>query len=239
MPRVFVGYDSRETLAYEVCRRSILRHCPDAYVTPLKQDNLRRAGLYRRAFWADDGQAYDAQDGKPFSTEFSFSRFLVPMLGVAEDQDWVAFCDSDFLFRASVDDLFAYADSRFGVMVVKHDYQPQARTKLRGAVAQQTYPRKNWSSLMLVNCQHAATQMLTTFQANTQSGAWLHGFRWLQDEAIGSLPATWNWLQGWSSEEREAKAVHFTMATPDVPNAPPTPYDEEWRGFAATVRTAA
>jgi len=238
MARVFVGYDPHEDLAYEVCRRSLLRECPDAHVTPLKQENLRRAGLYRRAFWADDGQRYDAQDGKPFSTDFSFTRFLVPMLGVAEDQDWVAFCDSDFLFRASVSDLFGLADDRYAVMVVKHDYQPRQGTKLRGGVAQQKYPRKNWSSLMLINCRHPQTQMLTTFQANSQPGAWLHGFQWLTDNAIGALPETWNWLQGWSNPERDAKAVHYTLATPDVPGALPTPWDAEWVAYADSVRRA-
>ena len=139
MPRVFVGYDPREDLAYQVCSRSILRHCPDAHVSPLKIENLRRAGLYRRAFWIDEQQRYDAQDGLPFSTDFSFSRFLVPMLGVAEDAGWVLFCDSDFLFRASISDLFALADDRYAVMVVKHDYHPRQGTKLRGGVAQERY----------------------------------------------------------------------------------------------------
>lgn len=239
MPRVFVGYDPREDLAYEVCRRSILRHCPDAYVTPLKQDNLRRAGLYRRAFWQDDGQRYDAQDGKPFSTDFSFSRFLVPMLGVAEDQEWVLFCDSDFLFRASVDDLFALADERFAVQVVQHDYRPRVARKLRDGVIQERYPRKNWSSLMLVNCRHPLTQMLTTFQANSQPGAWLHGFQWLTDDAIGALPSEWNWLQGWSDPDADAKAVHFTLGTPDAGNVPHTPWDAEWVSYAETIRRAA
>ena len=232
MPRVFVGYDPRETLAYEVCRQSLLARCPTAHVSPLKQENLRRAGLYRRAFWVDDGQRYDAQDGKPFSTDFSFSRFLVPMLGVAEDADWVLFCDSDFLFRASVEDLFDLADDRYAVMCVKHDYEPHETTKLRGGVAQQPYPRKNWSSLMLVNCRHPQAQLLTTFQANTQPGHWLHGFRWLTDSSIGALPPAWNWLQGWSDPALDPRAVHYTLATPDVPGAVPTPWDDEWRGYA-------
>lgn len=236
MARVFIGYDSREPMAYEVARRSLLRHCPDAYVTPLKQDNLRAAGLYRRAFWVDDQQAYDSQDGKPFSTEFSFSRFLVPMLGVAEDAHWVAFCDSDFLFRNCVQDLFDLADDRYAVMCVQRDYQPLDGAKLRAGVAQQRYPRKNWSSLMLLNCRHPATRALTTFQANSQPGAWLHGLRWVDDAAIGSLPETWNWLQGWSAPELAAQAVHFTLGTPDVPGAEPTPYDAEWLGYAEMIR---
>lgn len=239
MPRVFVGFDPREILAYEVCRRSLLRHCPDAHVTPLKQDNLRRAGLYRRAFWVDDGQRYDTTDGRPFSTEFSFSRFLVPMLGVAEDQEWVLFCDSDFLFRASVDDLFAYADSRYAVMVVQHDYRPKEHHKMRSHAVQEGYPRKNWSSLMLINCRHPQAQMLTTWQANTQPGRWLHGFSWLTDNAIGQLPEPWNWLQGWSNPEREARAVHYTLGTPDVTGAVATPWDAEWLAYAGTIREAA
>jgi hypothetical protein len=235
MPRVYVGYDAREDLAYRVCRASLLAHCPRACVTPLKQDNLRRAGLYRRAFWSDDGQRYDAQDGKPFSTDFSFSRFLVPMLAVAEDADWVLFCDSDFLWRADVADLFALADDRYAVMVVPHAYAPKQTTKLRGGVAQQAYPRKNWSSLMLVNARHPQAQMLTTYQANSQPGAWLHGFQWLTDGAIGFLPPEWNWLQGWSDPQVEAKAVHYTLATPDVPDAVATPWDPDWRAYARAV----
>jgi len=236
MPRIFVGFDPREALAYEVCRRSILRHCPDAHVTPLKMDNLRRAGLYRRAWWQDDQQRYDALDGKPFSTDFSFTRFLVPMLGVAEDAAWVAFVDSDFLFRASVDDLFECADDRYAVMCVKHAYEPRQATKLRDGVAQQRYRRKNWSSLMLINCGHSQTQMLTTWQANSQPGAWLHGFGWLTDDVIGELPAGWNWLQGWDDPTAAVQAAHFTLATPDVPGAKHTPFDGEWLAYADSIR---
>jgi hypothetical protein len=235
MPRVYIGYDPREDLAYRVCRSSLLAHCAEAHVTPLKQDNLRRAGLYRRAFWSDDGQRYDTIDGRPFSTDFSFSRFLVPMLAVAEDADWALFCDSDFLWRASVADLFALADDRYAVMVVGHVYAPKQTTKLRGGVVQQAYPRKSWSSLMLINARHPQAQMLTTYQANSQPGGWLHGFQWLTDGAIGFLPLEWNWLQGWSDPQAEAKAVHYTLATPDVPGAVVTPWDPEWRAYARAV----
>ena len=213
MPRVFIGYDSRETLAYEVCRRSLLRHCPDAYVTPLRQDNLRRAGLYRRAFWSDDGQRYDSQDGRPFSTEVSFSRFLVPMLGVAEDADWVLFCDSDFLFRESVSDLFDLAEDRYAVQVVKHDYKTKAARKYLGN-KNENYPRKNWSSLILWNCAHPANRQLTPELVQGSTGAFLHRFSWLPDELIGELPLEWNWLESEYAAKPEAPLIHYTLGTP-------------------------
>ena len=138
MPRVFVGYDPREDLAYEVCRRSILRHCPDAYVTPLKQDNLRRAGLYRRAFWQDDGQRYDAQDGKPFSTDFSFSRFLTPHLSGFEG--WSLFMDCDMFVRSDIGELFdTFPVSSKALGCVKHKYAPTETIKMDGQV-QTVYP---------------------------------------------------------------------------------------------------
>ena len=69
----------------------------------------------------------------------------------------------------------------------------EAATKFDGHV-QTTYPRKNWSSVMLFN--NSRCTALTPAYVNRASGLELHRFYWLQDEEIGSLPREWNHLVG-------------------------------------------
>ncbi|MCB1435230.1 MAG: glycosyltransferase, partial [Alphaproteobacteria bacterium] len=66
--KIYVGYDSREDVAWQVCRHSILRHASSPVdIYPLKQAALRELGLYTR--------------GKDTATtEFSLTRFLTPYL---------------------------------------------------------------------------------------------------------------------------------------------------------------
>ena len=90
--KIFVGYDIREDIAYQVCEYSIRKHQPAAQVIPLKQKELRDSGLYTRTI-------------DPLSsTEFTFTRFLVPYL--ADYQGWAVFVDCDFVFIDDVAKLF-------------------------------------------------------------------------------------------------------------------------------------
>ena len=79
--RIYVGYDTREDIAYQVCRHSILTRNENVSVTPLKQNELREQGWYHRPV------------DKLASTEFTFTRFLVPEL--TNFDGWALFCDSD------------------------------------------------------------------------------------------------------------------------------------------------
>ena len=223
--RVFIGYDPREAVAWDVCAHSMREHssAPLA-ITKLDLEWLRRIGLYRRTFYTENGQRFDCTDGRPFSTDFSFSRFLAPMLAGSGK---CLFVDSDFLFRSDVAALFSLANPRYAASVVKHAYDPPAATKMRGQV-QAAYDRKAWSSLVLWNCDHALTQSLTPYEVNFRPGRWLHGFRWLPDTDLGALPAEWNWLDGHSDPTMEPHAVHFTRGTPDMPGWEWTQYSGEW-----------
>jgi hypothetical protein len=153
------------TCAFNRC--SITPRCRSG-IEPLDERRLRHAGLYRREWTYEDGQYYDTRDRKPFSTEFSFTRFLVPSLcqwrGVA------LFCDCDFLWRTDVAELFALHDPSFAVQVVKHDHNPSETVKMEGQ-AQTRYLRKNWSSLMLWNCDHPSNLMLTPHKVNLRAWA--------------------------------------------------------------------
>ena len=134
MSKVFVGYDTREDIAYQVCEHSILKHNPNTEVVPLIQKDMRDNKLYWRG------------EDKLASTEFTFTRFLIPHL--MNYDGWALFIDSDIIFLEDVDNLFALADDKYAVMCVHHDYTPKPGTKMDGQVQTQ-YPRKNWSSVVL------------------------------------------------------------------------------------------
>lgn len=152
-PRVYIGWGPRSARGYEVCRQSLLHHASlPVSVVPLRDWELRKRKVYWREYHVGpDGQRFDLRDGgKPFSTEFSFTRFAVPLLE-EYDQDWVVYCDADMLWRADVAELFALADESCAVMVVKHRHLGDEGVKMDGALQTvNTHGRKNWSSLMLL-----------------------------------------------------------------------------------------
>lgn len=226
--RVFVGYDSREDAAWQVCRQSILGNTASPVdVRPLRQRELRRVGLYRRG----SGERYiDDFDGRPFSTEFAFTRFLVPHLMLYEG--WALFVDCDFMFREDIAQLFALRDERYAVMCVHHDYSPPVAKKMDGR-SQEPYSRKNWSSLVLWNCGHPANRKLTVDAVNTLDGRELHNFMWLGEARhMGEIPGEWNWIEGVT--EGEPKAVHFTTGVPTMTGYENVAYADEWRAVLKT-----
>ena len=216
---IFIGYDSREDIAYRVCRRSIERHARGpVHIQPIEQAHLREIGLYWRPV-------------DPLSsTEFSFTRFLVPHL--CDFEGWAVFMDCDFLVRHDITKVMEHADPNLAVCVVKHDYRPPEASKMDGAIQHQ-YPRKNWSSFMLLNCGHREARNLTPELVNTESGQYLHRFWWCKDEFIGTLPVTYNYLEGWYTNvnEPDPVCVHFTRGGPWFSGYENVEYADEWRAY--------
>jgi hypothetical protein len=214
--RIYIGWDSRQQRAYDVCRHSILRCAAAApEVLPLQQHMLREQQVY----WRDEDPLA--------STEFTYTRFLVPYL--ANYEGWALFMDSDFLVTSDINELFELASPRHAVLCVQHDYQPAETVKMDGCV-QTSYPRKNWSSLVLWNCSHPANRCVTPGLVNRQTGAYLHRFQWLDDALIGSLPATWNWLEGGSVAPTSVpKGIHFTRGGPWFENWGDVAFADLWR----------
>jgi hypothetical protein len=230
MHSVFIGYDPRFQTAYDVAEKSLREKCAAGVkVLPIVLSRLKSRGLYNRPTSIKDGQLYDEISAAPMSTEFAISRFMAPFL--SGYQGWALFCDSDFLFRSDIADVFARADEKYAVMCVRHDYRPREGLKMDGQ-AQTRYPRKNWSSFMLFNNAHPANRLLTLDRINTLPGRDLHRFCWLKDEEIGGLPHSWNWLEGHSGPEIVPDAVHFTRGTPDIPGYEDVLYADEWRLYA-------
>lgn len=236
---VYIGFDRREPEATVVARRSLRKTSTVALaVTELREEELRARGIYDRPFRTEGNQRIDERDGKPFSSDFAFTRFLVPSL--QGHRGWAMFCDGDFLFRADIKGLLGLIDDAKAIMCVKHDHRPPESIKMDGQ-QQLRYFRKNWSSLVLWNCGHPANAALTAEKVNHEAGSYLHGFRWLDDDLIGGLPECWNWLEGWSSPEIEPRVVHMTRGIPTMEGYENIPYADEWRAYledesARTVR---
>lgn len=224
--RCFIGWDQRDALAFQICEASLKRHASiPVEVIALKDWELRASGNYWRPYNVDErGQMWDERDGKPFSTNFSFTRFMVPLLEDYGDER-VIFCDPDMLWRGDVGELLELSGDA-DLACVKHDHQPEEAEKMTHNI-QTRYWRKNWSSLMVM--KPSACRALTRYAVNNQTGAWLHGMHWIGDERIGSLPVEWNWLEGWSDPEIDPKIVHFTRGTPDMAGYEKVPFaDEYW-----------
>jgi hypothetical protein len=200
--KVYVGWDPREDISYQVCEHSIKRRDPGATVIALKQKDMRVSGIYRRDI------------DKLATTEFTFTRFFIPYL--QNYQGWAVFCDCDFVWRVPTTELEQYCDDSKAVVCVQHDYKPgEGSMKMDGQV-QTLYPRKNWSSMVLWNCSHPKNQLLTPELLNKETPQFLHRFSWLEDSEIGSLPHYYNWLVGWYKEPQDGvpKILHYTEGGP-------------------------
>lgn len=213
--KVFIGWDSKESIAYDVCKYSIQdKSTEDVEINPLVQQELRDQLLY----WRDQDIG---------STEFTITRFLVPYL--AKYKGVAIFCDCDFLFEEDIMKLFAQFDPSKAVQVVKHEYTPREDTKFLGHT-QHKYPRKNWSSLIMYNCEHPSNLKLTLDVVNDQPPSYLHRFQWLDDEEIGELSHEWNWLEGHYKEPRDGhpKAIHYTRGGPWFDDCMHVEYADQW-----------
>ena len=216
--KVFVGYDTREDIAYQVCKHSLESRNKNVEVRPLKQNELREQGWYSRPI------------DKLASTEFTFTRFLVPEL--CNFDGWALFCDSDIIFIEDIKQLFDQADDKYAVMCAQHDYTPKEGIKMDGQT-QTVYPRKNWSSVVLFNCGHPSNKKLDINLVNNPdiTGAYLHRFSWLDDTEIGQISHEWNWLTDWYEEGKDGspKALHYTEGGPWFENYRNCGWHSTWK----------
>lgn len=242
-PVVYIGYEPREAVALDIMVASIKRYASrPVRIVPIIQSTLRQLGLYRRGFYEVEGQKYDEIDNKPFSTEFSFTRFLTPILNLRAG--WALFMDCDMYWRGDIWELLDnYCDETKALMVVKHDYNPTESVKMDNQI-QENYSRKNWSSVMYFNCAHPANNKLTVDTVNLMSGNWLHNFRWLPEyrdrDLIGELPEKFNWLDHWSSTDIEPMNVHWTTGGPFFDDWIPANeyeniYADEWTSYLRDI----
>ncbi|MGE3335088.1 MAG: hypothetical protein AB7I36_15700 [Rhodospirillaceae bacterium] len=199
MIRIFIGYDPREAAAFNVLSHSIqARASQPVMIAPLMLSQLH--GVLTR-------ERHPLQ-----STDFSFSRFLVPYLSGYEG--WSLFCDCDMLMLDDIAKLWALRDERYAVQVVKHDHKPADSVKFLDQ-PQRPYEKKNWSSVILFN--NAKCAALTPDYVNGATGLELHQFKWLGNDAlIGELPHQWNHLVDYDPTvpTDQVSLLHYTEGGP-------------------------
>ena len=228
---VWIGFDPRETTAFCVARESAkFAFGPTQHpVRGIVLSQMRDRGLYWRPTVTKDGQMWDVISDAPMSTEFSISRFLTPHLA---GSGWALFMDCDMMVRGRLRELFKLADPSKAVMCVQHEHVPDNRVKMDNQI-QTRYPRKNWSSVVLYNCDHPANSRLTLEMINSVPGRDLHRFCWLNDKDIGALPHEWNYLVGHTNLPRgsQPKIVHWTDGIPSMPGYEDAEYSSEYFGW--------
>tara|TARA_Y100000114_G_scaffold143933_1_gene151978 strand:- start:695 stop:1360 length:666 start_codon:yes stop_codon:yes gene_type:complete len=209
MINVFIGYDEGEKVSYHILSESIRRQSSvPVSITPLCLSNIPE---FKRELQPNQ------------STEFAFSRFLVPYL--SDYKGWSLFLDSDMMFRDDIKNLWDMIDKEKSIMCCKHDYIPKQNIKFRGA-KNEPFPKKNWSSFMLMNNERC--KMLTKEFVETATGLELHQFKWTHEENIGELPLEWNWLVSEYDYNKNAKNVHWTLGGPYFEDYARSDYADEW-----------
>jgi lipopolysaccharide biosynthesis glycosyltransferase len=207
---VFIGYDPREAIAFHACANSIIRHASQpVQIIPVALNLFK-----------DYTETHT--DG---SNHFIYTRFLVPYM-----MQWsghAIFIDGDMILRDDIAKLWAMRDLTKDVQVVKHDYKTKMPIKYLGS-KNEDYPRKNWSSVILWNCNSFPNRILTPEHVMNATGAELHRFSWCADNRIGELPIEWNWLPDEYGENPDAKLLHYTLGAPCFDEFADTPQAAEW-----------
>lgn len=217
--RVFIGYDSREDIAYRVAKASILKYNSSLEVLPIIRKDLIEEGIYS----VEDSLG---------STEFTITRFLTPYLsnytGIS------LFMDCDVLVQTDLEDILVECDLSLPVNCVKHEYTPKTDLKMDNRT-QYVYPRKNWSSVMVFNCEHKLIRKnLTVESVNSSTPKYLHRMGWAE-ENIGELHHTWNYLVGYYSDIEKPNILHYTDGGPWFENYKNCEFSENWNSELKNV----
>lgn len=218
--KLFIGHDSKQSSVCDTCVMSVQDHSKIA-TEIIHLNGLQARGL----FWREQAIG---------STEFAFTRFLVPyMKGF---YGYAIFCDSDFIWNCDPLELLDHVNPNNAVSVVKHSISKEQIKPFKMDGQKQTwYPRKNWSSLIVFNCDHPFTKRLMPNVVSESPAGYLHEFQWCDDKYIGSLPHTYNYLVGYYNDIPNPKAIHYTDGGPWHPGYENVEYADRWNFYKNKV----
>ena len=193
---LIVGFDQKEAVAYHTFVQSVIENASN----PVRFMPLNMKSLKEYSEKHNDG-----------SNEFIYSRFLVPHL--MNFKGWAIYVDGDMICVEDIKKLWDLRDEKYAVQVVQHDYQTKVKKKYWGN-KNENYPRKNWSSVVIWNCEHEKHKILSPNFIQNQTGSFLHRFHWLNDDEIGDIDKKWNWLAMEYEEKKGINLIHYTIGTP-------------------------
>ena len=208
---IVVGFDEREAIAYHTFTQSVIQKTslPTRFL-PL---NIKSLSSYTETH----------KDG---SNDFIYSRFLVPYL--MNFKGWAIYADGDMVCLEDIKKLWDLRNDKYAVQLVKHDYKTKIKKKYFGN-KNEDYPRKNWSSLILWNCNHPSHKVLTPEFIKKQTGAFLHRFSWIGNTEIGEINKEWNWLALEYEEKKDINLIHYTIGTPCFKEYENTSLSSYWK----------
>ena len=223
---IYYGFDPREEVGCHTFTSSLIhRATRPVSFCPLHLEHFK-------SFYSA-GQ----RDG---TNAFIYTRFLIPFL--QDFRGWAVFVDgADMVCLGDIAELWAHRDHYKAVQVVKHDYQTKHPRKYVGTqmeAANDDYPRKNWSSVMLINCSHYGWRQMTPEKVEAMPGSELHRFAWMPDAWVGDLPMEWNWIADEYGPNPEAKLLHWTAGIPAWPHYANAPHANDWAEAAVKVTHA-
>lgn len=199
--RIFYGCDSAQPLGSALFAESVTKRAtaPVSFF-PLAPNTLRN--IYRKPVRREGA-----------STDFAFTRFLVPFL--CNYEGFALFCDgADMICTENIVKLWEKRDPSFAVQVVKQEHNPDNAHKFLGN-PQEKHAMKNWSSVILFNCNMCRS--LTPHYVEEATGKQLHQFEWLgekRDRLIGDLPPEWNQLVDVHEGSPRDGIIHWTNGSP-------------------------
>lgn len=206
---LFCGYDERESDGFHVfCHSVISRASQPVAIVPLSAMGLPQG-----------------------SNTFTLSRFLIPYLMGFKGH--AIFADaSDMLMLGDVEELDAMFDPAYAVQLVKHpNYQTSHKIKYVGTDMEcpnLDYSRKNWASLMIINCEHRVWSHFDPELIESAHPLSLLQFAAFDDSMIGDLPDSWNRLVDEGQDPDGAKLLHWTAGVPAFPAYANAPGADAW-----------
>ena len=169
------------------------------------------ARLYWRPHEIRDGKLWCPISEAFMSTSFANSRFLAPFPSSGASD--CLFADfADMLALADPAELFALADARYAVMVVKQSHVSRETFKMDGQrqsllLAEKLVKRRA--------VELGASSEPTANARDGQHAAWARPSCVLLAGRgeIGELPVEWNYLVGVTTAHVAPKLLHFTLGT--------------------------
>ncbi len=206
---LFCGYDAREAIGFHVFVASVIERASAPVAI----------------------HALDAKGLPQGSNTFTFSRFLVPYLMGFKGR--AIFADAcDMLMFADIAELDALFDPQYAVQVVQHpEYRSLHARKYVGTemeCEQSNYSRKNWASMMLINCEHPAWAGMTPQRICNARPLELLQLGFALTNEIGSIPDKWNRLFDEGQSIEAAALGHWTAGTPAFSHYQTSPGAELW-----------
>lgn len=208
---IYIGYDSRHGNLAEVSKISIEQsifkdtgagHLINEirYEPEIKLLDVSKIPEYTREYANQ-------------STEFTYSRFLIPYLENYEG--FSIFIDDDFIFERTLLPMFYYLHPDDAVACIQYPQYKHDETKFNGEV-NIDYPKKLWSSMMIFNNGHEDCKKLTPETVNTWTGKQLHQFEWT--DKISKIPEKYIFVEGYDDPDVkwDFSGIHYTRGGPWV-----------------------